>query len=71
MNAEPRIRFACSEEFAELCALSTTGSLTAEERVLLEKHIAVCDQCRALVADYESLASDGMAKLAAEFTSDE
>jgi anti-sigma-K factor RskA len=71
MNADPEIRFGCSEEFAELCALSTTGSLTADERSLLERHISSCEKCSALLADYKSLASDGMAKLAVELNLDE
>src|SRR5713226_8551150 len=66
MNADPEIRIACSEQFAELCALATTGSLTDEEREQLEHHLAVCDKCRAALADYQSLASEGMAKVAAE-----
>jgi len=68
MNTDPKVRFACNKQFAELCALSTTGSLTDEEWQQLERHIAVCDKCRAVLADYQSLASDGMAKVAAELT---
>jgi hypothetical protein len=34
------------EEFEELCALSTTGELTAEEWARLEQHLAHCDACR-------------------------
>ena len=68
MNPDPETQFACSEQFAELCALSTTGSLTDGEREQLERHLAVCDQCRAALADYQSLASEGMAKVAAELT---
>jgi hypothetical protein len=68
MNAEAQTRFACSEEFAELCALSTTGALTTEERALLDVHLASCERCRAVLADYKSLTSDGMAKLAGVIT---
>jgi hypothetical protein len=56
---------ACTEEFAELCALSTTNSLTADERRRLEQHVLQCRQCTLLLADYESLASKGMAGIAA------
>jgi hypothetical protein len=34
------------EEFEELCALSTTGELTAEEWAQLEQHLTHCDACR-------------------------
>ncbi len=55
----------CTEEFAELCALSTTNSLTAEERRRLQQHVLHCRQCASLLTDYESLASKGMARVAA------
>lgn len=55
----------CTEEFAELCALSTTNTLTAEERRRLERHVLQCKRCALLLADYESLASKGMALIAA------
>jgi hypothetical protein len=55
----------CTEEFAELCALSTTNSLTAEERRRLEQHVLQCRRCALLLADYESMASEGMARIAA------
>jgi len=66
MKTNPNIGFACSEKFAELCALATTGALTLEECARIEKHIAGCQKCRDLLAEYESLASDGMAKIGAE-----
>jgi predicted anti-sigma-YlaC factor YlaD len=34
------------QEFQELCALSTTGELTAEEWAQLTEHLAHCDSCR-------------------------
>jgi hypothetical protein len=57
--------FGCRDDFAKLCALSTTDSLTAEEWRQLQAHLAECSQCAALLSDYRSLASEGMAKLAA------
>ena len=56
----------CSEEFAELCALSTSGELNAEELTMLDKHVASCGHCAALLHEYASLAHVGMAKLAAD-----
>jgi hypothetical protein len=64
-NGQREIRSGCSEKFAELCAVSMTGVLSREERSVLDRHLAYCDQCRALLSDYQSLNSDGMAKLVA------
>ncbi len=65
MSEEPRILAGCNDRFAELCALSTAGSLTAEERRRLEAHIVSCTACASLLAEYNSLTSGGMAKLGA------
>ncbi len=65
INGQNEIRPGCSDEFAELCAISVTGSLSSEERSVLDRHLTSCEQCRALLTDYESLNSDGMAKLVA------
>jgi hypothetical protein len=65
MNSDPKISSGCSESFAELCALSTTGSLTEEEWRTLRNHIAKCASCAALLADYQSLTSSGMAMIGA------
>src|SRR5215475_3820233 len=61
---------ACREEFAELCALSTSGELSAEELSTLNRHVAGCPPCAALLREYSSLAHVGMAKLAANLTRD-
>lgn len=55
----------CSEEFAELCALSVTNALTAQERQKIEHHIAGCDRCASLLAEYRSITTEGMAREAA------
>ena len=34
------------DEFVELCALSTSGELSAEEHKRLAEHLAVCPSCR-------------------------
>ena len=59
------IHSACTEQFAELCSLATAGSLTDEESRLLEAHVVDCRVCRGLLADYDNLASVGMAKVGA------
>jgi hypothetical protein len=66
MMTDPQIGFACTEEFAELCALATTGALTLEECARLEKHVAGCQKCQQILAEYQVVASEGMAKLGAE-----
>jgi Mg2+ and Co2+ transporter CorA len=70
MNSELHNPQGCSEKYAELCALSTTGELSAEEFVDLDAHLAACPQCSELLDEYTSLAHGGMAMLAAEFAPD-
>jgi hypothetical protein len=62
---QDEVNLGCSEEFAELCALSTSNSLTAGEEEQLEAHVASCGQCALLLNQYRALASTGMAKMAA------
>jgi Anti-sigma-K factor rskA len=62
---QEEINYGCSEEFSELCALSTSNSLSAREDEQLEAHVAVCAQCALLLNQYRMLASAGMAKIAA------
>ena len=63
--SEVNIIFGCTDHFSELCAVSTAGSLTAEEWDMLEAHLARCPQCARLVAEYRETALGGMAVLAA------
>ena len=63
--SELNLHYGCSQQFAELCALATSGSLTPEEWLALEQHVSVCPQCESLLADYKALASTGLAKVAA------
>ena len=66
MNNEMDHITGCSEEFAELCALSTSGELSAEELEVLKEHVSGCTLCAALLKEYTRLTTVGMAKLAAE-----
>ena len=53
-------------EFLELCALSTTGELTAEEWNRLEDHLSHCDTCRAIKQQYESVIATAIPSLGAD-----
>jgi hypothetical protein len=45
----------CDDYFLELCALSTTDALTAEEWRQLELHLSICASCREIKAQYNSV----------------
>jgi anti-sigma-K factor RskA len=66
MSSDISFQQGCSERYAELCALSTTGELSAGEVADLNKHLAGCGPCAELLKEYTSLAQVGMAKLASE-----
>jgi len=53
------------DEFLELCAASTTGELSDDERERLRRHLAVCASCREALRQYESIASDVIPTIAA------
>jgi hypothetical protein len=42
-------------EFLELCALSTSGNLTEEEKSKLEEHLAVCAECWQAAKEFEQV----------------
>lgn len=58
------------EEFRELCALATSGCLTAEEQTRLKAHLASCPECRDTAREYETVARQGIPSLAADFPED-
>lgn len=70
MKNDTQDQCGCSEEFAELCALSTSGELNAEELTELNEHVAICNSCAALLREYTSLAHVGMARLASELAAE-
>ena len=59
------------DEFLELCAVSTSGQLTREERTKLDEHLAVCSTCREAIKQYESLVVHAVPAIAAEELSGE
>lgn len=67
MSSETQHPGGCSEQYAELCALFTTGEISFDESTELHEHLAKCESCAILLREYESLARVGMAKLAPEF----
>lgn len=69
-NSSPNLVVCCNEEFAELCALSTSGRLSQQERRVLENHLVGCADCRTVLRDYKSLASEGMAKIGSVLSPD-
>src|SRR5579863_1169859 len=48
------------DKFLELCALSTSGELTAEEQQILQAHLAACPGCRQALKEFEVAADVGM-----------
>jgi hypothetical protein len=56
----------CGDEFAKLCALSTSGSLNSEEWQRLKLHLSRCPQCTALLAEYNGVISENIVKLGAQ-----
>ena len=54
-GAEPLPPSESHDEFLELCATATTGSLSAEERRRLKEHLAQCGSCREIMAQYQAI----------------
>jgi hypothetical protein len=54
------------EEFLQLCALSTSGTLTEEEQKKLREHLAGCPGCREAMKQFETVADHGIPALAPE-----
>jgi hypothetical protein len=59
------------QEFQELCALSTTGELTAEEWTRLTEHLGHCEACRCAKKNYERLIAATIPALAVESEADQ
>jgi hypothetical protein len=53
------------DEFLELCAASTTGELSDDERDRLRQHLAVCASCREALRQYESIVDNVIPAIAA------
>jgi hypothetical protein len=55
------------ERFKELGALANSGALSAGERLELERHLQVCEECREICAQYRLLSTVGMPWLASNY----
>lgn len=56
------------EEFLELCAVSTSGELSEEERKRLQDHLETCADCRQALKEFEAVADIGVPLLSSELS---
>src|SRR2546427_2179183 len=65
-DEELRSAMGSHDEFLELCAVSTSGDLTEEEKTKLQKHVAICRGCRQALEEFQAAARIGLPLFAAE-----
>ena len=63
-------RMGAHDEFLELCAVSTSGDLTEEERKKLKTHLAGCPECRQALKEFEAAVELGVPLLASKLAAD-
>jgi len=56
------------DEFIELCAVSTSGELSEQERRKLEAHLAGCVECRQALREFQAAVDVGMPFLASKLS---
>jgi hypothetical protein len=56
------------DEFIELCAVSTSGELSEQERRELDAHLAGCAECRQALREFEAAVDVGMPLLASKLS---
>lgn len=56
------------EKFWRLCALSVSHALEPLEISELRSHLEVCEECRELLLEYRSVATDGLVALAEQYS---
>jgi hypothetical protein len=59
------------EEFLELCAVSTSGELTQEERRKLDEHLSSCASCREVLKQFQQTVNTVVPAIATELPQDE
>src|SRR6266849_2476117 len=57
------------DRFLELCAISTSGDLTEEEQKYLQTHLAVCQEWRQALKEFEAAADIGVPLLHSHLSS--
>lgn len=58
------------DEFLELCAVSTSGELSEQERKKLEAHLVGCAECRQALKEFEAAVDVGVPFLGAKLSAD-
>jgi hypothetical protein len=56
------------DEFLELCATATTGSLSPLERGKLREHLSLCESCREIMTQYHAIVDRVIPGLAPDAT---
>jgi hypothetical protein len=56
------------DEFLELCATATTGSLSPQQRRKLREHLSLCESCREIMAQYQAIVDRVIPGLAPDAT---
>jgi hypothetical protein len=56
------------DEFLELCAVSTSGELSEQEKTKLETHLAGCAECRRALQEFEAAVDVGVPFLASKLS---
>jgi Anti-sigma-K factor rskA/Putative zinc-finger len=58
------------DEFLELCAVSTSGELSEQERRTLQAHLAGCAECRRALREFEAAVDVGVPFLASKLSAE-
>src|ERR1700723_2119190 len=56
------------DEFLELCAVSTSGELSEQEKRKLDAHLAGCAECRQALQEFEAAVDMGVPFLASKLS---
>src|ERR1700733_2978161 len=56
------------DEFLELCAVSTSGELSEQEKTKLEAHLVACAECRQALQEFEAAVDVGVPLLASKLS---
>jgi peptidoglycan hydrolase CwlO-like protein len=59
------------DEFRELCAISTSGELSEQEKRKLREHLTGCSECRQTLKEFEAVVDVGIPFLASQLSTEE